>query len=58
MHKCLDEYCPDGWVAHAQYCYEFHTDPREYRTWEEARDACELGHNSSAYGELVSIHDE
>ncbi|CAB3985203.1 macrophage mannose receptor 1-like, partial [Paramuricea clavata] len=53
-----DGYCPKGWFAHAQYCYEFHTHPSEYRRWSDARDACELGHNSSSYGELVSIHDE
>ena len=54
----VDGYCPKGWIAHAQYCYQFHTDPSEYRSWDDARDACEQGHNSSSYGELVSIHDE
>ncbi|XP_028395191.1 uncharacterized protein LOC114519267 isoform X2 [Dendronephthya gigantea] len=53
-----DGYCPEGWIAHAKYCYQFHTDPSEYRTWDDARDACEQGHNSSSFGELASIHDE
>ena len=58
VYNFPDGYCPEGWIAHAQYCYEFHTNPAEYRSWDDARDSCELGLNSSSYGELASIHDE
>lgn len=53
-----DSYCAPGWVVNGRWCYEFHTDPSDYRTWFDARDACERGHNSSDYGQLVSIADE
>jgi hypothetical protein len=63
MHRIItyifvDGFCPKGWIPHAQYCYEFHTDLGEYRSWDDARDSCKRGHNSTFYGELVSIRDE
>ncbi|CAB3993328.1 Hypothetical predicted protein [Paramuricea clavata] len=51
-------YCDPGWVPNGQYCYEFHNDESDYKTWRDAKNTCEKGTNSSAIGELVSITNE
>ena len=51
----LDGYCASGWIAHGRYCYQFHTDPSEYTSWINARDACRQGRYSSELGDLVRI---
>ena len=52
-----DGYCPPGWIAHNGHCYQFNTDPNEYKSWFNARDACRQGLYSSEHGDLVTIHD-
>ncbi|XP_028395163.1 uncharacterized protein LOC114519252 isoform X2 [Dendronephthya gigantea] len=51
-------YCPPGWFQNGGYCYEFHTNKNEYRSWYDAKSTCEQGTNSSSVGELVSITNE
>ena len=55
---CLDGFCAPGWVANGKFCYEFHTDDTDYKSWMDAKNACEQGKNSSSVGELVSITTE
>lgn len=45
-------------MANGQKCYEFNTDESDYKTWRDAKNACEKGTNSSAVGQLVSITNE
>ena len=54
----LDGYCAPGWVANGQFCYEFHTDDTDYKSWIDAKNTCERGTNSSSVGELASIGNE
>ena len=48
--------CNEGWVNYDKSCYRIVSDPLQ--SWQNARDVCRRGVNSSMNGDLVTVNDQ
>jgi len=48
--------CKEGWVNYGESCYRIVSDPPQ--SWQNARDVCKRGLNSSMNGDLVTVDDQ
>ena len=45
--------CPEGWISHADICYQVNGHPEQKKTWLEANEACKSFEGAN----LLSVHN-